>query len=189
MPKDIAIEQIKRLTAISPLPMISSPFPIEAVAVVDNKTADLDCPEELASRALLLGILYRTIGEYKTSRLFFEDALCKSGQLPTSWIPGTTVFELANLDLVEAETVSNTSVPSTTQEGLSASQALGINKQASPSRPANRELWKKTLDSASGRLDQVASLAANSPAMASRIESRVSMLRDEIGYKRAELGI
>jgi len=188
MPKDIAIEQIKSLTALSPPPNISGPFSIESAAV-DNKTADLDCPEELASRALLLGILYRTIGEYKTSRLFFEDAMSKKAQLPTSWIPATTVFELANLDLMEAETVSNTGVPLTEQEGLSESQVPGINEQVSPSILANRELWKKTLDSASGRLDQVAGLAANSPAMASRIESRVSMLRDEIGYRRAELGI
>jgi hypothetical protein len=86
---------------------------------------------------------------------------------------------------MEAENATGPGTPSMKEEEFSAAQTLGMNEEPL----ASREMWRKTLDSASSRLDQAISLAANSPGMTSRIENRVSILRDEIGYKRAELGI
>jgi len=189
MPRDIAIEQIKRLTALSPSPDIQGPFPVDSVPVVDDKMVDLDSPEELASRSLLLGILYRTIGEHKTSRQFFEDAISRQTDSTTSWIPAATIFELANLDLMEAEAASNTVAPSVTADESLEPEGLAIDEKLYPPALTSKEIWKKALDSASVRLDRVSALPANSPAMISRIESRASMLRDEIGYKKVELGI
>lgn len=187
MPKDVAVIQIAKLTALSPSPEIQSPLPLDIATMEKDKPLDLDAPEELASRSLLLGILYRTIGEYKTSRLFIEDSLSKRAELSTSWIPSTAMFELATLDLVEAESVAN---PTSSTRPDPPTPNLSTVNNAMPSlEPSVKEIWKKALNSSTAKLDQVTGLAANVPAMASRIESRISMLRDEIGYKKVDLGL
>ncbi|KIM31719.1 hypothetical protein M408DRAFT_20945 [Serendipita vermifera MAFF 305830] len=184
MPKNITIIQIGKLTALSPLPKIPSPLQMELAAASDNGLVDLESPEELASRSLLLGILYRTIGEYKTSRLFFDDCLGRRARLSTSWIPSTAMFELATLDLLETESSTKPdTVPST--PGVSTPNSVAT----STAESAAKELWRKTLNAATTKLDEAVSLSTNAPAMAGRIEARISMLRDEIVNKKAGLGL
>lgn len=65
---------------------------------------DLDTPDELALRALLLGIVHRVAGDFASSRHFLADAHDRRAAVTVStWIAGVAMFELAVLDLKEAE--------------------------------------------------------------------------------------
>jgi hypothetical protein len=190
--KDVALVKIRELAGLLPHPTIQSRyFPSSAADIKtpssDDKTstkrsisgssrqpaadaadpvrATLAHPEELASRSLLLGILHRTAGEYETSRLFLEEVLSQRTELGTSWVVPTAMFELASLELVEVESKARGKVPNSEETGN----------------------WREALDKASNRLEQVGPLAAASSGLATRIEGRVTMLKDEIGYKRTAL--
>lgn len=127
---------------------------------------DLDSPDELAARALLLGILHRTAGEFKASREFLEDALARHKTVKIStWVGGIASFETAVLDLKEAD-------------------ALYGSDATVPMGDAAKAYWKKVLKSASEMLDQALSLAPQNVDLSSRLDTRVSMLRDEITTKR-----
>lgn len=146
--------------------MISAP---SNPATGDSKdsSVDLDAAEELASRSLLLGILHRAAGEYEPSRSFLEHAMTFQSEISTSWVIPTAMFELATLDLVEVERVTS---------------------KAEASDIDSKDQWKKALDGATSKLDKISTLAANT-TLSTRIESRVQMLRDEVGYKRGHLGL
>ena len=135
---------------------------------------DLDTPDEQASRALFLGILHRTVGEYAVSRIFLDEAVSRKSQIiEDTWIIPTAVFELATLDLREVET--------------EVGQKTHGDDGGQP-RPDAKKRWESALNVALGRLDSVSSLVANTD-LSSRLESRVAMLRDEIGHKKASLGL
>lgn len=149
-----------------------------------ENSVDLDAADELASRSLLLGILHRTAGEYKVSRTFLEHALTFQNAIPTSLIIPTSMFELATLDLVEVEKEEKATKPQADNATIT-SEEKG-SSQSSDS--AHKKRWKQALDAASSKLDKVGNLATNT-TLSTRIESRVQMLRDEIGYKTAQLGL
>jgi hypothetical protein len=66
---------------------------------------DLDTVDELAIRSLLLGIVHRTIADYAPARAFLLDAHKKAADVEIStWVGGVSSFELAVLDLKEADT-------------------------------------------------------------------------------------
>ena len=70
---------------------------------------DLDTPDELAVRALLLGILHRTIGEYAVGREFLAEAhrlQVQGGVKVSTWVGGVAMFEMAVLDLKEADSLT-----------------------------------------------------------------------------------
>ena len=120
----------------------------------------------------MLGILHRTAGEYALSRTFLEEVVShKSEIIEDTWIVPTAVFELATLDLREVET--------------ELSRSHGDDGQPHPDA---KKQWEATINVALGRLDSVSSLVVNTD-LSSRLESRVAMLRDEIGYKKAALGL
>lgn len=78
------------------------------------------------------------------------------------------MFELAVLELKEAEAAE--------LQGLEQPSLL-------------QEKWKKALKLAGSYLDRAMSLATNSTDLSSRLDMRVSMLRDEIATKQELLGI
>jgi hypothetical protein len=173
IPKDTAIAHIQELLALTPYITTQTPFAPSNLPDKDpNAPLDLDTPDEQASRALLLGILHRTAGEYALARTFLEDAASrKSDVLDDTWVIPTAVFELATLDLREVET-----------------ELSGRHGDDGQPHPDVKKQWEATLGVALGRLDDVASLVVDTD-LSSRLESRVAMLRDEIGYKKAALGL
>jgi ApbE superfamily uncharacterized protein (UPF0280 family) len=149
---------------------IESPFITPSPATASSNTAiDLDSPDELSLRSLLLGIVHRTAGEYISARAFLVDAHERQAELTTStWIGGMALFEMAVLELKEAD----------------AATALS----ASPSEA--KTTWTVALKNAGGNLDQALALAmSNNSDLSSRLDSRIAMLRDEIALKKEMVGI
>lgn len=173
IPKDTAVAHIQELLALTPHTTTQSPFAPSDLPAKDPKAPlDLDTPDEQASCSLLLGILHRTAGEYALSRTFLEEAVSRKSEITEdTWIVPTAVFELATLDLREVET--------------ELSQKHGDDGQPHPDA---KKQWESAINVALGRLDSVSSLVVNTD-LSSRLESRVAMLRDEIGYKKAALGL
>lgn len=165
--EDIARAHIAELSSLSPPVTISSPL-ITATVPPEGESLDLDSPEEIAIRSLLLGIVHRTAREYGASREFLVDAHSRQNTLKIStWVGGVACFELAVLELKETEIkVGRGNV------------VLDASKKAA---------WTKALNIASGLLDQALSLAPQSVDLSSRLDTRISMLRDEIAIKREML--
>lgn len=78
------------------------------------------------------------------------------------------MFELAVLELKEVETVE--------QQRLLDKALL-------------QERWRKAFSSAAQHLDKAVSLTTNTIDMSSRLDTRISLLRDEISAKMDLLGI
>lgn len=95
----------------------------------------------------------------------------KSEIVEDTWITPIAMFELATLDLREVET-----------------ELSGRHGDDGQPHPDAKKQWGSTLNVALGKLDTVSSLAGNTD-LGTRLESRVAMLRDEIGYKKAALGL
>ncbi|EAU84983.2 hypothetical protein CC1G_04079 [Coprinopsis cinerea okayama7 len=123
---------------------------------------DLDTPDELAVRSLLLGICHRTLEEFDAARKFLLDAHGYQGQVKVNtWVGGVAMFELAVLELKEVEFLE---------------------------KGGGKVDWMKAMKVADERLDVALSLSPNSVDLSSRLDSRISMLRDEMGIKREMLG-
>ncbi|KAI0290652.1 hypothetical protein B0F90DRAFT_582157 [Multifurca ochricompacta] len=223
--------------------------------------APLDTPDELALRALLLGIMHRAVGHPAEARGFLRDAHARHAKIPSTgstWIGGVALFELAVLELreaqrsdyedeAEAEAEKDTNSPSvssgSSEEGSGDAVGVGVGvgedgkvsvyganghaatgvgsiiggrkvmgiaetelrirvnalalgeKAAATARvtvtvtAAQRERWVKVLKEAGSLLDSAVNLSGSEVDLSSRLESRIAMLRDEIGLKRELLGI
>jgi hypothetical protein len=105
--------------------------------------AALDTPDEHALRSLLLGIMHRAAGRPSEARAFLRDAHTRHAKIPGSgstWIGGIALFELAVLELREAQRLenedANASVPAsaTTSENWSESEKDSVrSSRSSPS--------------------------------------------------------
>ncbi|GJE87054.1 mitochondrial outer membrane protein [Phanerochaete sordida] len=167
---DVCEEHVKDLCVLTPYPTIQSPLVPTKFATPASDSPDLDTADELAVRSLLLGIVHRTAGHYPASREFLLDSLSMQKQIKVStWLPGVASFEMAVLDLKEAE--------ATLGAGGSGSEKVLLDEQ-------DRQAWLKVLKKASEQLDQALSLSPQSIDMSSRLDSRITMLRDEIATKR-----
>ena len=95
------IEELSRLTppiGIESKHMLAQPTPPA------NAKLDLDIPNELAIRSLILGIIHHTIGDYVTGRILLCDALKHGANIKIStWASTVTYFELAVLEMKEGE--------------------------------------------------------------------------------------
>ena len=126
-------------------------------------TQNHDTPDELAIRALLLGIVHRTAGDLAASRAFLQDAVARQPAIRVStWVGGVAWFELAVLD-------------------LKMQQAAGTD--------ADIDAWTPVLKGAIEKLDKALGLATQQVDLSSRLDSRIAMLKDEITLKREMLGI
>ncbi|KAJ7148690.1 mitochondrial outer membrane protein IML2 [Mycena crocata] len=187
----VAAVHIAELAALTPPVALAvhSPF----LPAVDEKHAvptqadhplDLDTPDERALRALLLGIMHRTLRLYEPARALLEAARGTQGVKISTWIAGVALFELAVTDLKEAEG--------------GAPAAVGPHSTSSPdSTTAEKEHekldkagWARVLAAADSKLDGALNIAGKSDIdLSSRLDSRIALLRDEIAAKRVMVGI
>jgi hypothetical protein len=166
---DIARIHINELYSTSPAPKISSPHSCANEHSDAKKVVALDTPDELALRSLLLGVIHRTTKDYSISREFLLDAHSYQYQITNStWIGSVAMFELAVLDLKEVEAVQ--------MQGTEMGQEL-------------RDTWRSAIKTAGQHMDKSMALSTNSTDLSSRLDTRASILRDEIGLKKAALGI
>ncbi|EMD38154.1 hypothetical protein CERSUDRAFT_113305 [Gelatoporia subvermispora B] len=165
--KDVAEAHIADLCSFSPTPTIASPYiTVEDTPHPAPARADLDTTDEIAVRALLLGITHRTAGAFETARAFLVDAHRRQPTIKTStWVGGVALFELAVLELKETE--------ERTERGT----------EPMPPKEAKEE-WMKVLKSAEETLDKALALATQQVDLSSRLDSRIAMLRDEVLSKK-----
>ncbi|KAI0723829.1 outer membrane protein Iml2/Tetratricopeptide repeat protein 39 [Cerioporus squamosus] len=167
--KDTALAHIQDWATCLSTPPVNKSDTITSV-VDKEQTPPLptdrpDTPDELAIRSLLLGVVHRTVGDYMGSRAFLEDAIARQSAIQVStWVGGVAWFELAVLDLKEMEAKSK-------EAGL------------------DTDAWAGVLKGALEKLDKALSLATQQVDLSSRLDSRIAMLKDEIGSKRDMLGI
>lgn len=158
----VAEEHIREWMALTPAPTISSPVVPNPPAADASSPADLDTPDELALRSLLLGITHRTAKHHAAARAFLEDAVARHPHVEVStWIGGVAYFELAVLDLREYD-------------------------QTGSIDPTG---WTGVIKGANEKLDKALGLAGNSVDLSSRLDTRIAMLRDEMVVKKEVLGI
>lgn len=165
--KSTAEAHIKEWNSLTPT-VTSSPAIASGIVNSSPDTLDLDNPEDLSIRSLLLGIVHRTAGDHIASRAFLVDAQKRQPELQTStWVGGVALFELAVLDLKEAEAVTVSSTPEET-----------------------KKTWALALKAATEKLNQALALATgNNSDLSSRLDSRIAMLKDEIATKKEMVGI
>src|SRR6266702_4993651 len=226
---EVAQAHIVELISISP--PVTLPTPIEPVPPPPTETQQapptrtpLDTPDELALRALLLGITHRAAGLPTEARRFLREAHARHARIPSTgstWIGGVALFELAVLELHEAQRLEHegdggTSSPTSSSEEESGSRVGGggsgratavygaragaragatrgmaelqLRVNALADGGAAQARWRKVLKEAGALLDSAMSLSGSEVDLSSRLESRVAMLRDEIGLKREMLG-
>jgi hypothetical protein len=117
----VARAHIVELLSVVPPVTLSTPFAIPPSASKDDPDAlppasiraPLDTPDELALRALLLGITHRAAGCAAEARGFLRDAHTRYAKIPSSgstWIGGVALFELAVLELREAQRLESDDV-------------------------------------------------------------------------------
>lgn len=166
--KDVAQALIDELSGLTPPVAINSPLIAPRAQPSEETRPDLDTPDELASRALLLGIAHRVAGAFAPAREFLEDAhkRHKSAQI-SSWVGGLACYELAVLELKEADATYG-----------------GSSTDAPPLGENARSAWKSVLKSAGEKLDQAVALSGQSVDMSSRLDMRISLLRDELATKK-----
>jgi hypothetical protein len=124
-----------------------------------NDTTDfkeLDTPQELMLRDILLGITHRTTSRFKECREYLTAALELKDQLTGSWMVPVALSELAVLELHEQE---------------------------AHSEPKDSSSWTKALNAATAWLDQASNLAYNAE-LSNRLDIRMNLLREEITTKR-----
>ncbi|KAJ3986595.1 hypothetical protein F5890DRAFT_1502964 [Lentinula detonsa] len=217
---------IREWSALSPPVGIDSPYMSRPITT-SSTSPDLDTPDELALRLLLLGIAHRSIGcvglrikdslpptePASSSSSYVEtpdsapESIVDSPSLPSpsseninqytgnasaclrasrellsaahalqpsikvsTWIGGLAMFELAVLDLKEVEVEEKEEKA----KGDSVPSELSVDL---------KKRWQTALKSARAKLDVAMALAPNSVDLSSRLDSRVAMLRDEIGMK------
>ncbi|TEB21864.1 mitochondrial outer membrane protein IML2 [Coprinellus micaceus] len=156
--------------------------------LVEEEGTDLDNADELAVRALLLGVLHRRLDMYEEAGEFLREAVawCEGTSARVkvnTWVGGVACFERAVNVLrgVEWREKQAQSAGGVEKEG-------GKDKEGK-SKEGWKEEWEKAMKKAGALLDRAMALSPNSVDLSSRLDSRVSMLRDEMATKREALGV
>ncbi|KEP50139.1 outer membrane protein IML2 [Rhizoctonia solani 123E] len=151
----IAQAHIDILVALSP-PVISTPN-----SSGGEQNPELDTVDELVVRDLLLGILYRVVGDYALSRKYLEAVPLRETEVEGKWTAQVAKFELAVLDL----------------------------RQVAHEPNSARDKWQTAFKAATTHLDQAAARSNANVDLSSRLDSRIVLLRDEIEAKSLALGL
>lgn len=158
--REVADATIRDLMKLAPQPGV------ENGEQADKTFPDyMDCADEFLARALLLGVLHRSGGHFGESRKFFIEVIDKYQTAEGRWIGVIVHIEMAVLELQETEA------------------SLREDKEVLDTKTR----WEVALDTAGKWLDKGLSLCTNTVEMFSRVESRISMLRNEITLKREAL--
>ncbi|KAJ7098838.1 hypothetical protein C8R44DRAFT_947548 [Mycena epipterygia] len=137
-------------------------------------SADLHAPDERALRLLLLGIMHRTLHLYTPTCAMIETAHGMQGVHVSTWIAGITLFELAMTDLKEADTADKGEV------GVGMEKEVGLDKKE----------WARVLAGPDAMLDGALEVVGKSNIdLSARLDSRITLLRDEIATQRGMMGI
>ncbi|KAF8329754.1 outer membrane protein Iml2/Tetratricopeptide repeat protein 39 [Cantharellus anzutake] len=163
--KKLAQEHIIDLLQLSPAPAIESPYSTSVDTLRDTTNPDLILRDELAARSLLLGILHRVSGDFDVSRQFLTEVSETGKELEMAWLRNTTHFELAVLVMREAE-----------------SKSKGLSLEAS------KPILRDAIAAATQSLD-LAARGTSDVDLGSRLESRITMLRDELELRRKDLAL
>ena len=125
----------------------------------------------------------------------------------STWVGGVAMFELAVLDLKEAEesdrvraAAASSALSSPGPSPLKASMTVDTDlvngdeeDRLRTPRPQSKEEdksnWVEVLKSASYKLDTALGLATSTVDLSSRLDSRITMLRDEIATKKDLMGV
>ncbi|KAF8522203.1 outer membrane protein Iml2/Tetratricopeptide repeat protein 39 [Hysterangium stoloniferum] len=170
LPLAAAEDRIREWTALSYADVVKENFPIPKSTAFNEKITsilyDIDTPDELALRSLLLGVVHRSISHFPEARGFLLEVATYNVEF--KWMKGLALFELAVVRLQEAEAAEKAEAP--------ALLSVAPTKQS-------KALWQSALKDAEELLDRALEATGNAD-MSSRIESRISMLRDEISFKR-----
>ncbi|KAI5480790.1 mitochondrial outer membrane protein IML2 [Pseudohyphozyma bogoriensis] len=162
--------QIARLEAFTPPPKFgpaaaASPSPSYSTISL-RKTGlkfDLDSIDEIYTRDLLLGAMYRVLGEFELARSFLNEAIAaKDKALEEVWVPTFAMLELA---ILEVQLID--------REGKKGNE---------------KEVWKKKIKGAEKWLDDIFTYKREYE-LKSRLESRAQMLRDQIIERKVKLGL
>ncbi|KAI5986667.1 outer membrane protein Iml2/Tetratricopeptide repeat protein 39 [Pisolithus albus] len=169
--KETALVHIEELAAFTPPVGIQTEYMTSSSSTCQSgRLLDLDTPDELAVRSLILGILHRTLGDYAGARKLLYDALKHYQNVEAnSWVGGVTHFELAVLDMKEGEWKS---AVVSEEDG---DMVL--------------EVWRRAIMSAKDTLAHAHALCTRETDLSSRLDSRIVMLREEIDMKMRQLGI
>ena len=171
---------IQEWLSLEPAVDIETPYkPTTTTASEPGSKPLLDMPDELALRALLLGIVHRTVGVYAPARAFLMDAHKRQPDLTVStWIGSVALFELAVLELREAAAQEELhSEASTTADGPNGHSGSDVT------------VWAAALKLATSHLDAATALSGSEVDLSTRLDSRIAILRDEIALKREMLGL
>lgn len=175
---DIARSHIEDMSKLTPpVSILSQYIPVSSLPSPppEGTPVDLDTPDEEAIRSLIMGTVHRTLEDFVKSRAFLEDAVKKKSQIKCStWVSGVALFELAVLDLKEAEAEERA-------RKLSPEFGEGDVSLAD----ANR--WEQVIKSATTRLDKAMSVSGREVDLSSRLDSRIMMLKDEMALKQEML--
>ncbi|KAF8634528.1 hypothetical protein AX15_000828 [Amanita polypyramis BW_CC] len=170
------------IDALSKLEPTLHPSAQPAPTIAKN---DLDTPDELAIRSLLLGIHYRTIGDYPMARSHLSEAYAVRGRVKVSmWVGGMSLFETATLDLIEMD-AKNT-------KGHTVDGSTGTREVKPDQTSEERQYqagWERVLREAERKLDEALELSPDAVDLASRLDGRIVMLREEIRKKRRRIGL
>ncbi|KAI6138074.1 outer membrane protein Iml2/Tetratricopeptide repeat protein 39 [Pisolithus tinctorius] len=172
--KETALAHIEELTALTPPVDIQTEYMTPPSSTLQlGSLLDLDTPDELAVRSLILGILHRTLGDYAGARKLLHDALKHYQNVDVnSWVGGVSHFELAVLDMKEGERRS-----AAMSEGNPAEDETVL------------EVWKRAIKSGKDTLAHAHALCTRETDLSSRLDGRIVMLREEIDMKMKQLGI
>ncbi|KAG5650191.1 hypothetical protein H0H81_000362 [Sphagnurus paluster] len=164
--KSSSIDSLNGLS-ITPTPAAADP----------NAPLDLDTPDELAIRHLLVGICERTAGAFDAARASLKLACALQPEIRVStWVGGVAMFELAVLDLKEVAAKDE-------------HDRIGGGRGSVHGAVKRLTEWDRVTKAALKKLDAALALAGSAVDLSSRLDSRVSILRDEIATKREMLGI
>lgn len=180
---ETALAHIQELSTLTPPVGFQTayiPSTVSPGSVTDpNRDLDLDTPDELAVRSLILGIVHRTLGDHQGSRMLLHDAMKHwKGAETNSWVGGVTYFELAVLDMKEGERAA-------AEAGEDVNGVVGEDSEKS----TVFDTWRRAIRSAREALHTAHALCTREADLSSRLDSRIVMLREEIEVKMRMEGV
>ncbi|KAF9220192.1 hypothetical protein BS17DRAFT_788069 [Gyrodon lividus] len=177
-----AVARIKELSALTPPLGIETEYMLAQPAPPADTILDLDTPDELAIRCLLLGIIHRTIGDYDTSRAMFKDALKHYANIEINdWVGAVTYFELTVLEMKYGE---RKAIPGEAKVNEAENE-----EEEDKAAEALFDHWEHVFKEAKEALGQAHAMCLRDMDLSARLDSRIVMLKGEIKTRMASLGL